>query len=1189
VPAPLPAIPTAFANGRYQVKRFLGEGGKKKVYLAHDTLLDRDVAFALIKTDGLDDAGRMRIRREAQAMGRLGAHPHIVSVFDLGDHDGQPFLVTELMGGGDVEGLIEKAPEHRVPLVQLLAIAQAVCRGLAFAHAQGIVHRDLKPGNVWLTADGTAKLGDFGLAVALDRSRLTQVGMMVGTVSYMPPEQALGGETSPQADLYSLGAMLYELVTGRPPFLSDNPTAIITQHLNTAPVAPSWLTDACPPALEELILRLLAKRPEDRPASAEVVLASLAQIDPAARSASHSEAGANPLARLAQGVFVGREQELSRLRQVFDAAFAGQGGVVLLVGEPGIGKTRTAQELETYARLRGAQVLWGMSHEHSGAPPYWPWIQIGRAWGAAIDPVQVQETLGSMAGELVRLFPDLRRLPGFSEPAPVTDPETAQFALFDAYTRFIRTVAGSGPLLLALDDLHWADKPTLLLLQHLARELSHLRVLVVGTYRDTELSRTHPLSETLAALNREGGFTRLVLRGLTKPEVAGYIQATAGVAPSPALLDRLFEETEGNPFFLSEVVNLLTQEGTLTAERVSDIRVPDGVREALGRRLDRLSEETNALLQVAAIIGREFAYDTLTLLGGQDDDALLRQIEDALAARVIEELPQAGRYRFTHALMQETLLGELSTTRKVRLHGQVGEALERRWGDQAEARAPRLAQHFGEAATLSVRHAGKAVRYAELAAQQAEAQFAWAEAARWYEQVLTLLTEGEPAGPADQAALYMSLGACYSHTYQPRVAWRNLMRATALYRERADGAGLARAAMLATQIVAPAGRHVALVEAALNALGTEEPYLEASLLAERAWLGLGSEAVGRAAKRAEELVRAHGYVDVEGRLTLLAAARAEAEGRHDDSVALALTAHAQLAAGGKGRWAGLALQMAAGVNWNAGRLADAEAALKNTLTYLQTIHSRQQEQGTLEVMASIALARGDEGRFSALISSIDTGTLGGLLLRSVRLEQANDLAGAVALLPAPSLAGNVPWALLIAHGHGARVRFHAGDREGARRELAAWRTALSDFWQGHDTVGTALIQAGFPMVDQALVVVGDDDMVQAAYTQLQNWPSLRFSGWLAQGTDHLRGDLALRLGITQEAEEHYRTGLAWAAREQVPAEQGRCLQGLAELAERRGDHTAALRHLDRAAALFQQHGLTLYLQQVLAKKDLLKA
>lgn len=197
VPEPQPSEvpspePISFVGGRYQVKRFLGEGGKKKVYLAHDSKLDRDIAFALIKTEGLDDESRARIKREAQAMGQLGDHPNIMTIFEFGEHEGQPYLVIPFMPGGDVEGLIEKASEHRLPLEQVISVAKSVCLGLEFAHSKGIIHRDLKPGNVWLSADGTAKIGDFGLAVAVDLSRLTQSGMMVGTVSYMPPEQAMG-------------------------------------------------------------------------------------------------------------------------------------------------------------------------------------------------------------------------------------------------------------------------------------------------------------------------------------------------------------------------------------------------------------------------------------------------------------------------------------------------------------------------------------------------------------------------------------------------------------------------------------------------------------------------------------------------------------------------------------------------------------------------------------------------------------------------------------------------------------------------------------------------------------------------------------------------------------------------------------------------------------------------------------
>ncbi|TAK73946.1 MAG: hypothetical protein EPO16_11665, partial [Dehalococcoidia bacterium] len=597
-PSAVRAVPESFAAGRYHVRKFLGEGGKKRVFLAHDALLDRDVAFALIKTEGLDDVGRERITREAQAMGRMGAHPHMVSVFDLGEEGGAPYIVTELMGGGDVEGELEKAG-GALALPRALEIVKGVASGLVFAHRQGIVHRDLKPGNVWLTKDGVAKIGDFGLAVAQGRSRLTQHGLMVGTFGYMPPEQALGGEATPQSDLYSLGAMLYEMVTGKPPFQGDTPTAVISQHLNATPVAPSWHTEHCPPALEDLILALLAKEPAQRPASAAAVLAALEQIDTSARSRSHSDSRANPLDRLARGVFVGREKELERLRGALDTALLGRGSLVMLVGEPGIGKTRTTQELETYARMRGALVLWGGAYESSGAPPYRPWVQVAGMFASQDDVTTLAPLMPpDVPAELSRIIPWLRGQANVGEPEAIVDPESARFRLFDAYASFLRAMATKAPLVIVLDDLHWADKPTLQLLQHLTRELPRLRVMIVGTYRDTDLSRTHPLSEALGSLNRESGFLRIALKGLTRDEVGAYIQAAANVSPPARLVDKIFEETEGNPFFLSEVVNLMTQEGTLSEQSANEIVVPDGVKEALGRRLDRISEETNELLQV---------------------------------------------------------------------------------------------------------------------------------------------------------------------------------------------------------------------------------------------------------------------------------------------------------------------------------------------------------------------------------------------------------------------------------------------------------------------------------------------------------------------------------------------------------------------------------------------------------------
>jgi serine/threonine protein kinase/predicted nucleic acid-binding Zn ribbon protein len=190
-----PPLPASFVGGRYAVRSFLGEGGKKQVYLAHDTLLERDVAFSLIKTDGLDEVGVERIRREARVMGRLGGHPHIVSLFDMGDEAGRTYLVSELMAGGDVEGLIAAAPEHRLPLPETLRIAEQVCRALAYAHEHGVIHRDLKPGNVMITPTGEGKILDLGLALALgeplplDPRIVGGKGYILGTMDYIAPEQ----------------------------------------------------------------------------------------------------------------------------------------------------------------------------------------------------------------------------------------------------------------------------------------------------------------------------------------------------------------------------------------------------------------------------------------------------------------------------------------------------------------------------------------------------------------------------------------------------------------------------------------------------------------------------------------------------------------------------------------------------------------------------------------------------------------------------------------------------------------------------------------------------------------------------------------------------------------------------------------------------------------------------------------
>jgi class 3 adenylate cyclase len=872
-PAPSPALPSSFAGGRYQVRRFLGEGGRKRVFLAHDTRLDRDVAFSLIKTEGLDASGLARVRREAQAMGRLGDHPHIVTVFDIGEEGGQPYIVSQYMEGGDLEGLIQRAENHRLSISQSVLIADQVRQALEHAHGRGIIHRDLKPGNIWLTEGGTAKLGDFGLAVALERSRLTVEGMMVGTVAYMPPEQALGREADARSDLYSWGCVFYEMVTGRPPFLGDDAVAIISQHINTAPVAPTWHNPEVPRALEALILRCLAKDPNERPQSAAAVPKAMEAImDTASTVAQRAvEEEANPLDRLAGGVFVGREKEMDELRAGLEDALSGRGRLIMLVGEPGIGKTRTSEEFATYASLRNTQALWGRCYEGEGAPAYWPWVQVIRSYVHNRDAKELMSEMGPGAADIAQVVSEVReRLPGLPTP-PALEPEQARFRLFDSTTTFLKNAGSRQPIVIVLDDLHWADKPSLLLLQFLARELRGARLMVLGTYRDVELRRQHPLAQTLGELNRQGLSQRILLRGLSERDVARFIEITSGITPPQALVDAVYRETEGNPFFVNEIVRLLVADGRL--ERPEEVKswsvtIPQGVREVVGRRLDHLSEACNRVLTVASVIGREFGLDALERVivrQAQHErltgDRLLEALEEAIGARVIAELPRAaGRYSFTHALIWETLYEELSTTRRVRLHRQIGEVLEGLYAANPEPHLPELAHHFFEGAQAG--DVDKAIDYATRAGERATSLMAYEDAARHYETALQALDVRDKKDEAQRCELLLALGEARNRAGDRERAKETFLQAADISRKLNDGEALARAALGFAGVFGEWGvvdeRVTGLLEEALGALGDEDSALRASLLSRLAmelWFSGLTEPAELPSRQAIEVAR----------------------------------------------------------------------------------------------------------------------------------------------------------------------------------------------------------------------------------------------------------------------------------------------------------------------------------------------
>ncbi len=340
-------------------------------------------------------------------------------------------------------------------------------------------------------------------------------------------------------------------------------------------------------------------------------------------------------------LFVGRERELTALTAGLDDALAGRGALFLVSGEPGIGKSRLTDELATRARARGARVLSGRCWEAGGAPAYWPWVQSLRSYVRDLDAEALRTQLGRGAADLAQLLPEAGDISSEPSRSVEVDPETARFQLFEAVAEFLRNGGEARPLVLVLDDLHAADTPSLLLLQFLATELADARLLVVGAYRDVDPTLHDPLSSALGELARLPVTRMLALSGLDRPEVATFIGGSAGVEPDEALVAAMYEETEGNPLFLDEVVRLLVSEGKLADVALAPfprLEIPHGIRAVIDHRVGRLSEECRSALTLAAVLGREFSLDALALVSGSSAG----RIVDLDVQKAIEYAERAG-------------------------------------------------------------------------------------------------------------------------------------------------------------------------------------------------------------------------------------------------------------------------------------------------------------------------------------------------------------------------------------------------------------------------------------------------------------------------------------------------------------------------------------------------------------------
>ena len=493
---------------------------------------------------------------------------------------------------------------------------------------------------------------------------------------------------------------------------------------------------------------------------------------------------------------MGRDRELAELRQGLEGALAGRGRLFMVAGDPGVGKTALADAIGAEAVAAGATVLWGRAWGAGGAPSYWPWLRILRRLATERDIVEPLAALGPEAtGRLTQLIPGLARAPEHLalDAADAGEPDAARFQLFDAITSLLRAAAAQSPLVLILDDLHGADHPSLLLLGFLAVHVRDSSILVVGTYREAEARLDPQLAATLGDIIRHG--QRLPLRGLREIDVAAVVERVAGRRPPDRVVRAIHQATEGNPFFVDEVVRLLSAEGHLDdAAQVASVRIPDGVRETIRHRLEPLPQPARDLLSTAAVIGREFRLDTLQRVSGCDAATLDGALAAAVGSGVLVERAAAlGAYRFSHGLIRETLYDDIGPQRRGVLHRAVGAALEELYGADPEPHVAELAHHFFVAATTG--ELEKAIDYSVRAGERALGLMAYEEASAHFERALQIDALKENAEVPRRCELLLVLGTAQSRSGESRAARETFLRAADLARRSGSAERLARAAL----------------------------------------------------------------------------------------------------------------------------------------------------------------------------------------------------------------------------------------------------------------------------------------------------------------------------------------------------------------------------------------------------------
>lgn len=732
-------LPGQVIQNRYKIENKIGESPLGTVLQATDTRTGQVVALKIL-SPAFSQETLERFMHQAQQLVTLD-HPNILKVFALGREGDYVFRVEEFVDAPTLQDFLDEhsldqaQPRSPEPppanASQRFDIAIDIVQALEYAHSRGIVLGDLKPQNIFLTEEG-ARLTDFGLGRLVEGRNLLDTPKLILTADYLAPEQILGQTLDARTDLYAFGVILYQLFTGHFPFEEAASTklksseadttraeaierAVMQAHLRQAPRRPRALNPHISVSLEHLILKLLAQNPNDRYASAQQVRRILSSL------LIDVENAARPRIQL----LVGREKYVQILRSSWEGVLTGHGQLAFITGEAGIGKSRLAQQVA--AQSHPPVLLIERCEEAAGHPDYALFTKILRAYLSTVPPEFFDAEARQQLSNFAPLIPEIHQMLPNLHILPPLEAEQEQLRLMASLTQFIRHASQERPWFIILEDLQWADSGSLEVLLYLGRHIPSMPVFIIGTYRDTEVDREHPLLEVLRKLRSHPTYRSIHLERLTQDEVAQALTYIWQLPVPDALAERIYQHTAGNPFYVEEVAKSLEDEGVipLPAEvndnptwyvrALEEIHLPQSVREAVWRRLEHLSPETQSLLHQAAVLGQTFRFDDLQYMSGLSEWNVLEYLDEALEHHMVEETPGGNALHFRQAEIQYVIYNDLGPLRRRLLHRKAGEALEMRVGTETERLAEELAYHFSKAGEVE-----KAAKYSAQVARQAQ-------------------------------------------------------------------------------------------------------------------------------------------------------------------------------------------------------------------------------------------------------------------------------------------------------------------------------------------------------------------------------------------------------------------------------------------------------------------------------------